>query len=93
MGWPDPVKRGPQQSEMCKRGLHVLSGENVVVNSRGSRQCRACLRQKQQEWEEAHHEWRRQYNHDYYARNRERLVEAQRQRRAAKRGDASHGVA
>ncbi|WP_280392879.1 NUMOD4 domain-containing protein [Nocardia wallacei] len=44
--------RGRTQ-EMCRRGLHPLSGSNLHINPCGSRQCRACRQATARAWREA----------------------------------------
>lgn len=39
---------GPTRT--CKRGIHILAGDNLIMNNRGRRQCRACKNQCGRKW-------------------------------------------
>jgi len=67
--------------ENCLQG-HPYSEENTYVSPQGHRRCRICNRAYRRLYGKANPEYARRYLHAYYLKNREALIEADRQRRA-----------
>ncbi len=49
------LKHGTQpQQEYCKKGLHLMTGDNVVKASNYGRRCRACRIENSRQWRAKH---------------------------------------
>jgi hypothetical protein len=74
----------------CKRG-HPLSGQNLLVDSRGARQCRSCQRlrdrRRSSAWDERQRAAKREHNRSYHHRNRERITARKRANYANSKSD------
>ena len=61
----------------CKRG-HKYTKENTAWTKRGSRDCKACRREKQREWKINHPNYYKSYmeayGKSYYLRNKEEIL-------------------
>lgn len=63
--------------DLCRRGLHLMEGDNIARSVRGTRQCRACK-------VEATRRWRERHSEEVKAKSRERyLAGTDRRRRYA----------
>jgi hypothetical protein len=69
----------PRRVELCRKGLHVFSGQNIYVNRNGQRQCRACRNAGARE---AYHNARRKAPPSILEEQRRKWREAHRRRAA-----------